>query len=110
MARPSTSSAPRLPKKPPYKKRAPREYASNEDIERARELASRPVPASETCTWWMGARDYPERPQVCGRKPVVADWFKGRRRISCLCEQHDKKAAVFALKNPDTDHRRVPRW
>lgn len=105
----STSKRQRLPKPPLYKPKA-REYASSEDIARAREAASRPVPASDTCTWWMGARDYPERPQVCGRRPVVADWFRGRRRVSCLCKQHDDKAAIFALKNPDTEHRRVPRW
>lgn len=103
----STSKRQRLPKPPLYKAK-PTVHASNEDVERAREVASRPVPASDTCTWYEGAVDYGERPYVCGATPVVADYFNGRRRISCLCAKHDRHAQRFITKVDD--HRRVPRW
>lgn len=63
----------------------------------------RGIPYSPTCTWYNGAPDYPEKPSVCG-DPVVAEWFHGTKRISCLCKKHDRMAARFAAKVNDGEH------
>lgn len=105
----STTRRERLPKPPIHKPREKRRTDNPPEVQALIErLATESRPASGTCNWCTaGTWDAP--PIECGR-PVVADWFRGKRRISSLCDRHDAFAKRFSEKTPDLEHRRVPRW
>lgn len=105
----SRTSKERLPKPPLFKPKRSK-VATAEELAQAQAIADQSVPVSESCTWYNGAPDFPERGGECGRTPVVADWYSGRKRVSCLCETHDRKAARFHARHDDPAIRRVPRW